>query len=106
MVYIINPEDLCAIEAAVGLKESMGGVVTVITLGSSQAEEGLRTCLAVGADRAVMLQDQAFAGGDSFATANALAQALRKTEYDLVLTGSQTLDGGHGQVPLVCPKSS
>lgn len=99
LIYIVNPDDLCALEAAVQLKEALGGEVTAITLGTVQAEEGLRTCLAMGADRAVMLEDQVFAGGDSFSMATALAQALRKMQYDLILTGSQTLDGGHGQVP-------
>lgn len=98
LIYMANPDDLCALEAAVQLKEQRGGEVTVITLGLSQAEETLRSCLALGADYAVLLKDQAFDGGDSFATANVLAQALKKMEYDLILTGSQTLDGGHGQV--------
>jgi electron transfer flavoprotein beta subunit len=99
MVYIVNPDDLCAVEAAVELKEQIGGEVTLVTLGTDAAEEALRSCLGMGADRAIMLKDQAFSGGDSFATATALAQALGKMEYDLILTGSHTLDGGHGLVP-------
>jgi len=99
LVYIVNPDDLCAVEAAVRLKEQMGGEITIITLGTTEAEEGLRSCLAMGADRAVMIQDNAFNNGDSFTTAKALTRAIGKMEYDLILTGSQSLDGGHGQVP-------
>lgn len=99
LVYMVNPEDLCALEAAVRLKETAGGEVTVVTLGPPRAEEALRSCLAMGADRAVFLRDEAFAGGDSFATATVLAQAIGKMKYDLILTGSQTIGGGNGQAP-------
>ncbi|MDD3897433.1 MAG: electron transfer flavoprotein subunit beta/FixA family protein [Syntrophomonadaceae bacterium] len=99
MIYIVNPDDRCAVEAAVSLKQQIGGEVTLITLGNNEAEEALRSCLAMGADKALILQDKAFDGGDSSATAKALAQAIGKMDYDLILTGSHSLDGDHGQVP-------
>lgn len=99
LVYIVNPEDLCAVETAVRLKESLGGEITVLTLGPPRAEEALRSCLALGADRAVLLQDGAFRGGDPFVTATALAAVIEKINSELILTGSRTLDGGHAQVP-------
>lgn len=98
LVYIVNPDDLCAVEAAIQVKEQLGGDVTVISLEKDGIEDGLRSCLAMGADHAVMLQDKAFDGGDSYSTARALAKKIGMKHYDLIITGSQSLDGNHGQI--------
>ncbi|MBI2955321.1 MAG: electron transfer flavoprotein subunit beta/FixA family protein [Chloroflexi bacterium] len=98
LVFDINEWDNYALEEAVLLKEKLGGTVTTITLGDEDAEEVLRRALAVGADNAVHLDDAAFAGGDAYATAKALAAAIREMPYDLVLAGAQAGDDGYGQV--------
>lgn len=95
---IINPDDKSGIEAALVLKEEMGATVTVITMGPLQAEEALREALAMGADRAILLSDRAFAGADTWATSCTLAGALKKLEYDLVIAGRQAIDGDTAQV--------
>jgi electron transfer flavoprotein beta subunit len=96
---IINPFDTYALEEAVRLKEKHGGKVTVITMGPPQADVALRDAISLGADEAVLLSDRAFAGADTWATANALAQAIAKLgKTDLIICGRQTIDGDTGQV--------
>lgn len=92
---IINPEDKVAIEAALQLN----GKVTVISMGPPQAEDALRETLAMGADEAILLCDIKFAGSDTWATANALAAAIKKIgNYDLIICGRQAIDGDTAQV--------
>ena len=101
LVFDLNEWDTYAIEEAILLKEKLGGTVTVITMGGDESNESLRKCLAMGADDAVRLTDPAFAGSDGFATAKALAEAIRKIPHDLILTGVQAEDDGYGQVGVV-----
>lgn len=96
---ILNPYDQHALEAAVRLKEQLGGEVTVITMGPPQAEAVLRLAISCGADHGVLVSDRAFAGADTWATAYTLAQAIRKLgEFDLFLCGKQAIDGDTAQV--------
>jgi len=96
--FVLNESDEYALEEAQRLTEaSGGGEVVVFSLGPDRAQEALRKALAKGADRAVLLADPAFAGGDATATGRALAAAIRhEGEFDLVLTGSQSDDVGFG----------
>ncbi|WP_027524808.1 electron transfer flavoprotein subunit beta/FixA family protein [Bradyrhizobium sp. Ec3.3] len=100
---IVNPYDLFALEAALELRDRLGGEVTVLTMGPIAAEDSLRKALTFGADRAVLLTDRVFAGADTLATTYALATAIRKIgeEYgppDLIFAGKQTIDGDTAQV--------
>ena len=97
---ITNPADLHALEAAVQTVEAAGGgEVWALSMGPKQAEGALRDALAGGAQRGVLLCDHAFAGSDTWATANALAAAVRWLGgADLVLCGLSALDGETGQV--------
>jgi len=96
---IINPFDVNAIEEAIRIKEKRGGKVTVMTMGPPQAEEALRTALAMGADEAILLTDMAFAGSDTWATAKTLAKAIKKIGvFDLIFFGKQAIDGDTAQV--------
>lgn len=95
--YIINPYDEYAVEAAIQLKETHGGEVTVITVGPDRAEQALRTALAMGADKAVLIDDEALFG-DEHTTAKVLAAAIKKRDYDLILTGYMAVDDGSAQV--------
>ena len=96
---IINPEDKIAIEEAVRLKEEFGGEVTVISMGPPQAKDALVEAYAMGADKAILLSDKAFAGSDTWATAYTLSQAIKETgQFDLVFCGRQAIDGDTAQV--------
>ena len=95
---IMNPDDKGGLEVALQLKDQFGAHVTVITMGPPQAEAILREAMAMGADRAILLTDRKFAGADTLATSNALADALRVIEHDLVITGRQAIDGDTAQV--------
>jgi electron transfer flavoprotein beta subunit len=97
---IINPEDKNAIEEALRLRKSSNDVkITVLCMGPLQAENALREALSMGADRAILVSDRAFAGADTLATSYILSMAIKKIEkYDLILCGGQTLDGETGQV--------
>jgi len=95
----INPLDLHALEAAVQIKEELGRTVTVVSMGPPQAEVALRDALSRGADRAILLTDERFAGADTLATSYTLACALKKLRpFDLVICGEKTVDGDTGQV--------
>jgi electron transfer flavoprotein beta subunit len=96
---IINPFDQYAVELGVKLKEEHGGELSVISMGPPQARSVLTKSLALGADKAVLISDRAFAGADTLATAYTLSLAIEKLgEYDLVLCGLQAIDGDTAQV--------
>lgn len=94
--FRINESDEYALEEALTLAEASGGEVVVYSLGPARVKEALRKALALGAARAVHLDEEAFQGGDALATGRALAAAIAREEYDLVLTGSQSDDVGYG----------
>jgi electron transfer flavoprotein beta subunit len=89
----LNATDVNAVEEALRLKEAHGGEVVVVSLGPEKAMESLRKALAMGADRAVLVSDEAAAGSDLVATSYAVAKALEREEADLVLFGQQASDG-------------
>jgi electron transfer flavoprotein alpha subunit len=96
---ITNPADLHAVEAAVQLAGGPGDEVWALSMGPSQAEAALRDAIAAGAQRGVLLCDHHLAGSDTWATANALAAAIRwMGGADLVLCGTAAIDGETGQV--------
>ena len=95
---IINPEDKHALEAALTLKDNVGGKVTVVSMGPPQAQNALREALCMGADEAILITDRAFAGADTLATSKNLAGAIRRLEYDVVFAGRQAIDGDTAQV--------
>jgi electron transfer flavoprotein beta subunit len=95
---IVNPLDLNALEAAMRIRGD-GDTVTVISRGPPKAADSLRECLALGADRAVLATDAAFAGGDSWATSRVLAAVIKKTGVpDIIIAGEKATDGETGQV--------
>lgn len=95
---IINPEDKHALEAALTLKDNVGGKVTVVSMGPPQAQNALREALCMGADEAILITDRAFAGADTLATSKTLAGAIKKLDYDIVFAGRQAIDGDTAQV--------
>ena len=96
--FIINPYDEYAIEEGIALKEKHGGEVTVVTFGEEEAEKELRTALAMGADKAVLIDSEEIEEGDQFTTATILATYLKDKNPDIILAGNVAVDGGSGQV--------
>ena len=94
----VNPFDVLGMSLAANLKQAHDAEVVVFTMGPPQARDALVQCLAMGADSAVHLNDRAFAGSDTLATARALALALARGEYDLIICGRNSVDAETGQV--------
>ena len=94
--WVMNPYDEFGVEEALRLKEKFGGEVTVVGLGPKRVTESLRTALAMGADKAVLITDDALEGSDSLAVAKALAAAIKDLEYDLIFTGQRGVDDDMG----------
>ncbi len=96
---VINPFDYHAIEAALSLKDTLGGKVTAVTMGPPQAQDAIREAMSMGVDEGVVVSDRAFAGADTLATTYTLAQAIKKMgDVDAVFCGKQAIDGDTAQV--------
>ena len=96
---ILNPQDANALSAAMSVKEDYGAEITLITMGPPKAEAVLRECLAVGADKAVLVTDRAFGNADTLATSySILSAANTQDRYDMIFCGRETLDGATGQM--------
>jgi electron transfer flavoprotein beta subunit len=93
-----NGNDEYTLEAALKLTEAGGGEVTLLSVGPATSLDAIRKALAMGATRAVLVQDDSIAGSDIPATVNILTAALKKLEYDLVLSGADTSDGQGGVI--------
>ncbi len=96
LIFALNDWDGYAVREAVLLKEKHEGEVTVITIGPEESKEVLTRCLAMGADRALRIEEPL--SWDGHLVARILAQALQAPSYDLILTGVQAEDDGWGQV--------
>jgi electron transfer flavoprotein beta subunit len=97
--FTISPHEECGVEEAVRLVEQQGGEVVVLTLGPPEAEEQLRDCMAIGADRGILLQTDG-EEWDPQATAGAILDAIRADgdDHDLILFGNESADGANYQV--------
>ena len=93
---VINELDEYAIEEALRVKEAHGGEVTVLTMGPDKATDSIRKALAMGADKAVHLVDDALTGSDALQTSYAIQQVLGRTGFDLVILGSESTDARTG----------
>jgi electron transfer flavoprotein beta subunit len=90
VTYIINPYDEFAVEEALKTKESLGGEVVVVSVGTDKAKETIRKALAMGADSGVLLKDNGIR--DSLGIAKALAAEIKQQEAELVFMGKQSVD--------------
>jgi electron transfer flavoprotein beta subunit len=96
--FTISPHEECGVEEAVRLVEANGGETVVLTLGPPEAEEQLRDCMAVGADRGILLKTDG-ADWDAQSTAAAIVDAIREDDpFDLILFGNESADTGNYQV--------
>ncbi|GCD81604.1 electron transfer flavoprotein subunit beta/FixA family protein [Parageobacillus thermoglucosidasius] len=97
--FIINPYDEYAIEEAIQVRDKHGGEITVVTVGNEEAEKELRTALAMGCDKAVLINiEDDVEAHDQYTTAKIIAEYLKGKEPDLILAGNVAIDGGSGQV--------
>ena len=97
---VINEADTHALEAALRLKEELGGEITVVSMGPPAARDQLMEALAMGADRAFLISDRKVGGADSLATSYTLSMLLKKTgTYDVILAGNESADGSTAHVP-------
>jgi electron transfer flavoprotein beta subunit len=95
----LDPADEPGLEVAVRLVEKDGGSVTAVSMGPAQAARACRRALALGADEAVLVEDDSLRGADALVTARVLAHAIRTLRCDLVLAGVESADGATGAVP-------
>jgi electron transfer flavoprotein beta subunit len=95
--FTISPHEECGVEEAVRIVEAQGGEVVVLTLGPPEAEDQIRECMALGADRGIhLVSDEEW---DAQATASALVEAIRAEEpFDLILFGNESADASGFQV--------
>jgi electron transfer flavoprotein beta subunit len=93
LVYSVNEWDNYAVEEALQIVDKVGGSVTVVSVGDDEAEEVVRREMAMGADKGLLLSDDAFEGADGRGIATILKAAAEKGNYDLILTGAQADDG-------------
>ncbi|MBA4538312.1 electron transfer flavoprotein subunit beta/FixA family protein [Bacillus aquiflavi] len=97
--FIINPYDEYAVEEAIQVRDAHGGEITVISVGDEETEKQLRTALAMGADKAVLINtEDDLDYGDQYTTAKILAEFLKDKNPDLIIAGNVAIDGGSGQV--------
>ena len=96
---VISPFDLNAVEAALRIKDKSGGTVTTLSLGNNLLPEVIKKPLSMGSDELILLEDEAFEGGDSWSTAHTLSMAIKKIgAYDIIFCGRQAADWDSGQV--------
>lgn len=97
--FIINPYDEYAVEEAIQLRDEHGGEVTVLSIGEEEAEKQLRTALAMGADKAVLISiEDDIDNIDEHTSAKVIADYLKDKDADLIIAGNVAIDGGSGQV--------
>ncbi len=95
---VLNPFDEFAVEEALRIRERFGGEVGIVSMGPPQADQSIRSCLAMGADRGYLLSDTCLSGSDTLATSFALSRMIEKIGFDLILCGQETTDSSTGQV--------
>jgi electron transfer flavoprotein beta subunit len=96
--WVMNPYDELAVEEALRIKEAKGGTVSILSVGAQKAQETVRTALAMGADKGLLINDPKAEGGDALATARILAAALKGMPYDLIIAGQRAVDEDNYQV--------
>ncbi len=96
---VLDPGDEFGVEAGLQIKEQLGGNVTLVSMGPAAAMDAIKRGLSMGADKGVLVSDDALEGSDALVTARALAAAIGRSEYDLVIAGVESTDGYTGTMP-------
>ena len=96
--WVVNPYDEFAVEEALRIKKDHGGTVTILTVGPDKSVDAIRTALAMGADKGVLINDPAAWETDALGTAKVLAAAIKASPCDLVIAGMRAVDDDNCQV--------
>ena len=96
--WVMNPYDEYAVEEAIRIREKLGGEVTVVGVGPKRVTESIRTALALGADKGILVDDPSAAGSDSLGIARILAAVIKDLDYNIILCGKQGMDDDYGVV--------
>src|SRR5687768_4366046 len=96
---VLDPGDEFGVEAGLQLKEQLGGNVTLVSMGPAPAMDAIKRGLSMGADKGVLVSDDALEGADALVTARVLAAAIGRNEFDLVIAGVESTDGYTGTMP-------
>jgi electron transfer flavoprotein beta subunit len=93
---VLDPGDEFGVEAGLQLKEAHGGEVTLVSMGPAPAADAIKRGLSMGADKGVLITDDALQGADALVTARVLAEAIKRQEFDVVIAGVESTDGYTG----------
>jgi electron transfer flavoprotein beta subunit len=96
--WVMNPYDEFGVEEALKLKEKFGGDVTIVCVGPARSMETIRTALAMGAEKGIQIDDASLYNADAYATASALAAAIKGVPYDIIFCGQRAIDDDSAQV--------
>lgn len=96
--WVVNPYDEFAVEEALKIKQAHGGTVTVISVGSDKTVESIRTALAMGADKGILINDPSAVNCDSLEISRILAAAIKAVPYDVIIGGMRAVDDDNYQV--------
>jgi electron transfer flavoprotein beta subunit len=96
--WVINPYDEIAVEEALRIREAQGGSVTILSVGTDKAVEAIRTALAMGADKGILINDPEARNCDSLGIARILCAALKDISFDLIIGGHRAVDHDNYQV--------
>ena len=90
--WVINPYDEFAVEEALRIREKQGGTVTLVSVGTAKAVEAIRTALAMGADKGILVNDPATAACDGLGIARILSTVIQPLPFDLIIAGQRAVD--------------
>jgi electron transfer flavoprotein beta subunit len=90
--WVINPYDELAVEEALRIRDDQGGAVTILSVGKEKATEAIRTALAMGADKGILVNDPAAENCDALGTANIISAVLKDLPFDLIIAGMRAVD--------------
>jgi electron transfer flavoprotein beta subunit len=96
--WVMNPYDEFGVEEALRIQKDKGGEVSVVSAGPKRATEALRTALAMGADKAVLIEDEELYGADPLFVAQVLAKAVQPLDPDIIFFGQRAVDDDCGLV--------
>jgi electron transfer flavoprotein beta subunit len=96
---VLDDTDRYGVEMGLQLAQASEGTVTLVSMGPAGNGQGIRQALAMGADRAILIEDDSLRGSDTLTTARALAAAIQRDDFDLVIAGTESTDGYSGVLP-------
>jgi len=96
---VLDDTDRYGVEMGLQIAQANEGTVTLVSMGPAGNSQGIRQALAMGADKAVIVEDDGLRGSDALTTARVLARAIENEGFDLVIAGTESTDGYSGVVP-------